>query len=217
MSSLGSSPMRPRLNTSTSTEHGSSSMLQEHHMVLAQASSRQKTITTIAGVPSVCRSLGKWPTMASPSIPTWGIRSKTMLQTQTWVGPNTVLPTTTQRASIAAPSPSLSHGMISACLSTSTAFTALPWYGSTANTWATHKAPTPTPSSTSQALLPLATTNSLYASIVGATGATSKVRTCGTSRASIATYISWPRRRCLYPTTTSPHRSTPQPQAAACQ
>lgn len=84
------------------------------------------------------------------------------------------------------------------------------------NTWATHKAPTPTPSSTSRALLPLATTNSLYASIVGATEATSRVRTCGTSRASIATYISWPRRRCLCPTTTSPHRSATTLQVAAC-
>ncbi len=42
-----------------------------------QVSSRQRTITTAVGTTSVCRSLGKWPTMANQYTPTLVIRSAT--------------------------------------------------------------------------------------------------------------------------------------------
>lgn len=67
-------PDEKRLNISTSTELGSSSMLQVNHLgfqlLLVKANSRQRTITTATGTTSACRSLGKWQTTASRYIPT---------------------------------------------------------------------------------------------------------------------------------------------------
>ena len=164
------------------------------------------------GTTSAFRYHGKWLATIRPSIPTRAIRVIPSLRSKIHGRPKpTIEATATQTpwATIAAHSRCLPTGTTSESWFTSMVPTALSPFISTVNTWVIHRAPTPMPSSISPTLLAKPTrTTSLWLVSVGATAATWRGRTCGTSRASIATCISWPRRRCSSPTTISTQAST---------